>query len=225
MIKMKTLVRFLTVAAVGVFASALVFGQNSLLTVRAMKHDRSATKVVRAARIGADAISAEDVNNYFIGGDLVSSRNFILSEDQRNAITQLAVLWDELQGQPEAAQMETLLRMQIRSTGTIKDRLNKLDAIQAAVETRFKGEQKWFYNVGKAYTQMYIGLNGKDVVAVKNNMVELGNLAKTAPASSPAAFTTALATLGQMGGKSSLTDAEVATVQAQFDAIDKIIYA
>ena len=225
MIKMKTLVRFLTVAAIGVFASALVFGQNSLLTVRAMKHDRSATKVVRAARIGADAISAENVNNYFIGGDLVSSRNFILSEDQRNAITQLAVLWDELQGQPEAVQMEALLRMQIRSTGTIKDRLNKLDAIQAAVETRFKGEQKWFYNVGKAYTQMYIGLNGKDVVAVKNNMVELGNLAKTAPASSPTAFTTALAMLGQLGGKSSLTDAEVATVQAQFDAIDKIIYA
>lgn len=222
---MKTLVRFLTVAAIGVFASALVFGQNSLLTVRAMKHDRSATKVVRAARIGADAISAENVNNYFIGGDLVSSRNFILSEDQRNAITQLAVLWDELQGQPEAVQMEALLRMQIRSTGTIKDRLNKLDAIQAAVEARFKGEQKWFYNVGKAYTQMYIGLNGKDVVAVKNNMVELGNLAKTAPASSPTAFTTALATLGQLGGKSSLTDAEIATVQAQFDAIDKIIYA
>lgn len=224
MIKMKTLVRFLTVAVVGVFASALVFGQNSLLTVRAIKHDRSATKVVRAARIGADAISAENVNNYFIGGDLVSSRNFILSEDQRNAITQLAVLWDELQGQPEAAQMETLLRMQIRSTGTIKDRLNKLDAIQAAVETRFKGEQKWFYNVGKAYTQMYVGLNGKDLVAVKNNMVELGNLAKTAPASSPTAFTTALAMLGQLGGKSSLTDAEVATVQAQFDAIDKVIY-
>lgn len=222
---MKTLVRFLTVAAVGVFASALVFGQNSLLTVRAMKHDRSATKVVRAARIGADAISAENVNNYFIGGDLVSSRNFILSEDQRNAITQLAVVWDELQGQPEAVQMEALLRMQIRSTGTIKDRLNKLDAIQAAVEARFKGEQKWFYNVGKAYTQMYIGLNGKDVVAVKNNMVELGNLAKTAPASSPTSFTTALATLGQLGGKSSLTDAEIATVQAQFDAIDKIIYA
>ena len=224
MIKMKTLVRFLTVAVVGVFASALVLGQNSLLTVRAIKHDRSATKVVRAARIGADAISAENVNNYFIGGDLVSSRNFILSEDQRNAITQLAVLWDELQGQPEAAQMETLLRMQIRSTGTIKDRLNKLDAIQAAVETRFKGEQKWFYNVGKAYTQMYVGLNGKDLVAVKNNMVELGNLAKTAPASSPTAFTTALAMLGQLGGKSSLTDAEVATVQAQFDAIDKVIY-
>jgi len=222
---MKTLVRFLTVALVGVFASALVFGQNSVLTVRALKHDRSVQSVVRTVRTGADAISAENVNNYFIGGDFVSTRNFILSEDQRNAITQLAVLWDELQGQPEAAQMEALLRTQIRGTGTVKDRLNKLDAIQATVETRFKGEQKWFYSVGKAYTQMYIGLNGKDLVAAKNNMVELGSLAKTAPASSPAGFTTALATLGQMGSKSSLTDAEVAVVQAQFDAIDKIIYA
>jgi hypothetical protein len=223
--KMKTLVRFLTVAMVGVFASALVFGQNSVLTVRAMKHDRSAQTAVRAARTGADAISAENVNNYFMGGDFVSSRNFILSEDQRNAITQLAVLWDELQGQPEAAQMEALLRMQIRGSGTVKDRLNKLDAVQSAVETRFKGEQKWFYNVGKSYTQMYTALNGKDIVAMKNSMVELGNLAKTAPASSPATFTTALATLGQMGGKSSLTDAEIAIVQAQFDAIDKMIYA
>jgi hypothetical protein len=223
--KMKTLVRFLTVAVVGVFASALVFGQNSVLTVRAMKHDRSAQRAVRAARTGAEAISAENVNNYFIGGDFVSSRNFILSEDQRNAITQLAVLWDELQGQPEAAQMEALLRMQIRGSGTVKDRLNKLDAVQSAVETRFKGEQKWFYNVGKSYTQMYTALNGKDIVAMKNSMVELGNLAKTAPASSPATFTTALATLGQMGGKSSLTDAEIAIVQAQFDAIDKMIYA
>ena len=215
----------MTVAVVGVFASALVFGQNSVLTVRAMKHDRSAQTAVRAARTGADAISAENVNNYFIGGDFVSSRNFILSEDQRNAITQLAVLWDELQGQPEAAQMEALLRMQIRGSGTVKDRLNKLDAVQSAVETRFKGEQKWFYNVGKSYTQMYTALNGKDIVAMKNSMVELGNLAKTAPASSPATFTTALATLGQMGGKSSLTDAEIAIVQAQFDAIDKMIYA
>ena len=223
--KMKTLVRFLTVAVVGVFASTLVFGQSSVLTVRTLKHDRSGQTVLRTARTGADAISVENVNNYFIGGDFVSTRNFILSEDQRNAITQLAVLWDELQGQPEAAQIEAVLRTQIRGTGTIKDRLNKLDDIQAAVETRFKGEQKWFYNVGKAYTQMYIALNGKELVAVKNNMVELGNLAKMAPASSPATFTTALATLGQMGGKGSLTDAEIAVVQAQFDAIDKMIYA
>jgi hypothetical protein len=224
--KMKTLGRFLTVVMVGVFASALAFGQNNILSGRDFGHTRSVkTARTKVLQQQADSISNANLNNYYIGYDFVMSRKLIGEDDLSKCLARLAILWDELEGQPEAAQIETLMRMVVRGNGSVQERVAKLNAAQVAIELRYKGEQKWYYNVGKAYTKLSLDLNAKDGDAVQARMLELGKLGKSAPATVPPAFTAALVKIGDYGAKSSFTDNDVQAITSQFDTIDKIIGA
>ena len=223
---MKTLGRFLIVVTIGIFASSLAFGQSSVLTIHGLDHNRS-VKVAKTRGIqsSTDTISSANLNNYYIGYDFVMSRKLIGEDDHSKCLSRLTILWDELEGQPEASQIETLMRMVVRGYGTEEDRLAKLDAAQVAVELRIKGDQKWFYSLGKSYTKLSFDLEAKDSNVIRARMVELGKLGQSAPTTVPPAFAAALVKIGVYAAKSSLSDDDVAVVTTQFETIDKILTA
>jgi hypothetical protein len=223
--KMKMIGKFLTAAMIGLFAGVLAFGQSNVLTMRDLSHGHSVKTVkTRSFKPATDAVSNANLNNYYIGYDFVMSRSLIQEEDPTKCLARLTILWDELEGQPEAAQIETLMRMVVRGS-TANDRLAKLEAAEVAIELRYKGEQKWYYNVGKAYTQLSFDLSAKDGKAVSTRMLELGKLGQSAPATVPPTFTAALVKIGEYGAKSSFTDNDVEAITSQFNTIDKIIGA
>ena len=205
--------------AIGMAAVGVIFGQQAKFPGRALTRHELAVNAADAK------IGAEYINSYYLGYDLESAKNFIRSDQTREALAQLAFLWDELYLQPEASQIESVMRMVIRFQGTADQKIAKLETVRTNIEARLKTDHKWYYSVGKTSSQMTIAVNAEDYSAFGAKLAELGKLATTAPAGTPAKLVSAMAKLGGYSGKTDLSDDDVAAIKAQWDAIDNMIGA
>lgn len=212
---MKNVSRLVLILVMGLSLCVAASAQG--MTVR--KLDRAS---VRSA-VSQASINAELVNSYYLGYDLESAKYLIRQDKTREALAQLAFLWDELYQQPEAPQVEMLIRMVVRGQGTAEQRIAKVDSARTAVEARLKAEHKWYYNVGSNYAQIFSALDAKDTAQVKLRMTMLGKLAKTPPVGTPAELVAAMTTIGQYGGKPQFSDGDIEVITAQFEKIDDVI--
>ena len=217
MSKVKTLVFGLVL---GVVAVASAFGQQSASLSKAIKMVPAARKAAAAA-----AVNSEYVNSYYLGYDLASAKEQIRKNETHDALAQLAFLWDELYLQPEASTVEAVMRAVVRGQGTADMKIAKLDAAAASIQARLKADHRWYYGIGKAYSELEIASTNKDADAIDTKFAELGKLSKTAPAGAPAELVSALSKVGEIGAKPTFTDNDVAVLKAQFDVIDKMMGA
>lgn len=204
------------VALFGILAAGSVFGQG-LNEKRVMARPTSAPRTT-------GKISADNVNNYYVGYDFDLVARYIKNEDKfRDSITQMTILWDELYQQPEAADIEALMRMTVRGQGTTDLQLARLEKAKASVEKRLTGESRWYYNVGLVYSQMFTALDAENMAGFKQSLNDMTKLSKTSPAGTPAEFVSALSKIGSLINHTQFGDDEAALFKNQCDAIDKII--
>ena len=174
----------------------------------------------------AGKISAENVNNYFVGYDFDLVARYMKDDDKfRDSLAQMTILWDELYQQPEATDIEALMRMTTRGQGTLDLKLARLEKAKASVEKRLTGEARWYYNVGFAYSALFTAMNGKDFDGFKKQLGTLGTLGASAPTGTPSNFVSALNSIGSFSNKSQFTDADIAVLEKQCDAVSDIISA
>jgi hypothetical protein len=202
-------------------ATAAAIGQPSASLNKLFK----GVPTVRKAATSPSKVDAEYINSYYLGYDLASARDQIKKNEVRESLAQLAFLWDELYLQPEASQVEAVMRAVVRGQGTADMKIAKLDAAAASIETRLKADHKWYYSMGKAYSELEIASTDKDYDALDAKFIELGKLSKTAPMGTPADLVNALVKIGEISAKSTVTDADVAVLKEQFNVIDKMMGA
>jgi hypothetical protein len=207
-------------AAIGILTTAACFGQKPDLKGRDVHRNSFKTRSTAAPQI-----KAEYVNSYYIGYDLDTAKYYIRANETREALAQLAFLWDELYQQPEAAQVEAVMRTLVRYNGTADQMIARLELARASIEARLSADHKWFYSVGKNYSQMFTAFDKDDYQDLSVRLGEFGKLSKSAPAGTPADLVNALAKLGQYSGKTTFSDNDVAVLKVQWDTIDKLIGA
>jgi hypothetical protein len=219
-LKMKTVKKLVFGFVIGVLGVVAATAQQSQVNGKLFK---AVPALKRAA--AKSGIGAEYLNSYFLGYDLEAAKEHIRKKETREALAQLAFLWDELYLQPEASQVEAVLRAVVRGQGTIDMAIAKLDSVATSLDTRLKPDHKWYYNVGKTYSQVSITANNEDYKTFSMKLAELGKLAKTSPAGTPVDLITAMAKIGEIATKSDITDNDVAILKAQFETIDNVIGA
>lgn len=218
---MKVLVRVFIVVLIGVCAgAAVVFGQGANATHRLFEKRANAGGAKVGLQSAGTTLTAENRWSYYTGYDLEDAKHLIEEEKTRDAIVALTFLWDGLSGQPEAAQVEAVLRMLVRGQGTVRQQLLKLETAQASYETRLAGDRKWYYNLGKNYGQMYAYLCFGDNANFKLKLTELGKMAKTVPVGTPPELVAALVKLGEFGPKQSISESDMAILGTHWQTID-----
>ena len=89
--KMSTLKTIFAGILLSIVAVGAAFGQTEFKGRTTGRHLLAAK-----SSAAAESIKAEYVNSYYIGYDIVSIKEFIRKDEIREAMAQLAVLWDEL---------------------------------------------------------------------------------------------------------------------------------
>ena len=225
---MRTIFYLVIALIVITLAGVLAFGQENRLAQRPLQQIDRVQARTRASST-AGAIGVENVNSYFIGYDFEAAAHLVAAGKTREALAQLAFLWDELSGQPESQQIESVMRMVIRGEGTSRQAVQKLELAQTGVEAKLRGDRRWYYDVGKTYSEMFITasnmLDTPDLRTFRQKLVSLGTLAKTAPAGTPAEFVSALAKLGEFGIKQTMSEQDINAMASLWETIDNTISA
>jgi hypothetical protein len=204
------------VAIFGILAAGSVFGQS-------IKETRAVARPTATAR-SVGKISTENANNYFVGYDFDLVARYIKKDDKfRESIAQMTILWDELYSQPEAADIEALMRMTVRGQGSTELQLAKLEKAKESVEKRLTGEGRWYYNVGLAYSQMFTALDAENMAGFKQALSDMNKLSKGSPAGTPVELVSALSKIGSLLTHTQFGDNEAAIFKTQCDSIDKLI--
>ena len=204
------------IALLGILAAGSVFGQG-LNEKRAMARTAISPK-------SASQFSSENANTFYVGYDFDLVARYIKKDDtDREAIAQMTVLWDELYLQPEATDIEALMRMTVRGQATKELQLGRLEKAKTSVEKRLTGDARWYYNAGRTYSQMFTALDAEDMAAFKQALADIDKLSKSSPAGTPAEFVAAMSKIGSLLTHTQFGDDEVAIFKAQCATIDKLI--
>ena len=213
---MNVLNKLKIVALFGILAGGSVFGQG--LNEKRVDAQRAASP----RSVGK--ISTENVNNYYVGYDFDLVARYIKNDDKfRDSVAQMTILWDELYLQPEAVEIEALMRITVRGQGTKELQLSRLEKAKASVEKRLTGESRWYYDVGQSYSQMFTALDAENMAGFKQELTKMNQLSKASPVGTPAEFVSALSKIGSLINHTEFGDDEIATFKTQCDTIDKLI--
>lgn len=135
-------------------------------------------------------VSAANQNAFQIGKDFAMAIDDAKTMKTDSAsfnytIVDLVYLIDELEGQPEAAQLQTMMKQIIRGQKDQTLVSSEIAAISSTFLARQNVEQKWYFNVGTSQMNLMIAGWGKDAAATAKYMKELQALSKSAPVSTP----------------------------------------
>lgn len=164
-------------------------------------------------------VSAVNQNAYQIGKDFAMAIDDAKTMKTDTAsfnytIVDLVYLIDELEGQAEAAQLQTLMKQIIRGQKDQTLVSGEIATISNTYLARQSVEQKWFFNVGTSQMNLMIAGWGKDATATAKYTKELQGLSKTAPTSTPKII------LDAINGLSKYTTLNPFTVADYGDMVD-----
>jgi len=183
---MKTNIK--TTAIFTLVISALTFAANTFTFGQKPVEHRVKAFGKRAMMPGQ--VSAASQNAYQIGKDFTmainDSKTMKDNGDNFNyTIVDLVYLIDELEGQAEGAQLQTMMKQIIRGQKDQTLVSNEIAAISNTYLNRQTAEQKWFFNVGTSQMRLMYAGWAKDATATAKNLKDLQLLMKTAPLGTP----------------------------------------
>lgn len=131
-----------------------------------------------SALTGAEAIQLT------LGRDFVVAMNTAAGEDEnssRGAVAELAFLIDRLEGQPEAAELQQVMRSVIRGNTTGVAARSRIQAIMTAFSKRSTGSGKWYFDTGCAVANLVYDSFNNDTGAARKGAAAVFELTRSAP--------------------------------------------
>ena len=173
------------------------------------------------------AVAAPNRRAYYIAKDfgfaISDCKAIDIDEDSLDyTIVDLVYLIDHLEGQPEAAQLQSILKDVIHGDEYGVVMAEKIESISKAYVARLASEQKWYFNVGQTQIFLTYAAWRNDAVAIKTRLKEMQELAKIAPSGTAISILNAVNGLAKYIAKTTLTkedftaivnDAKIITTQ------------
>lgn len=149
-----------------------------------------------------------------------------IEDDMFNyAVVDLVYLIDSLEGQPEAQQLQAILKGIVRDTKDLALVSGEIATISKSYLARQTTEKKWYFNVGSAQMNLLLAGWGKDGAGSVASVKELQTLARTAPQGTPQIVLDAIRGLSKYAARVSLTEADFTALTTDTKIITTLVYA
>jgi hypothetical protein len=103
------------------------------------------------------------------------------------AIVELVYLVDRLEGQPQAAQLQRVLKMTVRETGTVEQLWAAMRNAIALHRESLQGEARWYFRAGVIVPGIMLNTYAGDAPRLRAELYDLQQLVQDAPRGMPAA--------------------------------------
>ena len=219
---------FKTYAFIALFITAFTFAANNFTFGQKPVEQQRLETAGRNMMPGP--ISAANKNSFQIGKDFAmaieDSKTMKDDADCFNyTIVDLVYLIDELEGQTEATQLQTMMKQIVRGQKDQTGISREIAAISNAYLTRQATEQKWYFNVGTAQMNLLYAGWGKDATATAKYNKDLQSLAKAAPQSTPKIILDAISGLSKYTTLNPFTVADYGDMVEDAKIITTLVYA
>src|SRR2546421_5918159 len=206
----------LMVLAVALPFSAFAHSRNQmdgLALSGSWKQMRLADKAVLAD----NAIAKANVDSFNTGFALVRAMYLasVSQEDEESApdaIVEIVYFADEFEGQPEAAQLQKLLKMIVRKTGTRQERWDAAQDVINTHQKRLQGESLWYFNAGVVIPKISLSTYLKDSAGLKSDFNSLQKLVENAPQGIPASVLTPMRQLAKYATQASYSKDDLSAI-------------
>ena len=181
------------------------------------------------AKAGDAAITPANVDSFEHGYDFVRAAYFsgAIEEMEENgmAIVELAYLIDALEGQPEAAQLQKVLKQVLRYEGTQDERFQAVEQAANSYVARQKGEAAWYFKTGYAMTRLSLALYLGDNADVQKQLQAVKTLSETAPNTVSTEVLNPMKTLAKYAPKGIYTNDEMVAMDDTVNGILETVLA
>ena len=192
-----------------------------------------ANKTVAADKrevVKKSAVTADNSTNFTIG------KNFALAkfdaaalEDYKESlnytILDLVRLIDDLDGQPEAVQLQKTLKSVLRRTSTALKISQEIEAISKTYLARQKVDPKWYFNAGQTSMSLMISSYQNDDAKVKKGLAELQSLIKAAPPGTAQEVIDPMNVLTKYIAKTTFTEADYSAIYEGVGNVIEVVSA
>lgn len=217
-----------TYALITLFITAFTFAANTFAFGQKPAEHRIGSFRKRGMTVGP--VSAVNQNAFQIGKDFAMAIDDAKTMKTDNAsfnytIVDLVYLIDELEGQVEGTQLQSLMKQIIRGQ---KDKTlvsGEIATISNSYLARQSAEQKWYFNVGTSQMNLLIAGWGKDATATAKYTKELQGLSKLAPVGTPKIILDAIGGLGKYASLNPFTVADYGDMVEDAKIITTLIWA
>ena len=217
-----------TYAFFALVITAITFSANTLTFGQKLVEHRVETSRKRGMMPGP--VSAANQNSYQIGKDFAmaidDSKTMKDNGDNFNyTIVDLVYLIDELEGQAEAAQLQTLMKQIVRGQKDQTLVSGEIAAISNMYLNRQTADQKWFFNVGTSQMRLMYAGWAKDATATAKHLKDLQLLTKSAPVGTPKLIIEAINGLTKYATLNPFTVADYGDMVDEAKLITTLVYA
>ena len=209
----------LTVAA---FAQMPNKSENNREQLTELLHRQSptVTKTLGASKgtiVKSGAVTLTNSTNFTIGKNFAMAKfDAAASEDYEDAlnytILDLVYLIDQLDGQPEAVQLQKTLKTVVRGTSTALQVSKEIETISKTYLARQKVDSKWYFNAGQTSMNLMISTYMGDDAQIKKGLTELQSLIKVAPKGTAKEVIDPMNVLAQYVAKTSFTEEDYTAI-------------
>ncbi len=220
------------VFAASLVAASTAFAQKPQMLAKAdhgsSLGDRAATRAQNGKALQG-AISAANRKSYEIGKTLtcVIDYSSYMNEDDdvfKHVIVDLTYLIDDLEGQPEAQQLQMILKGIIRNTKDLSLLSGEIEAVSKSYFTRLDSEKKWYFNVGSSQRKLIAAVWSKDGSAVVKSLKEIQGVIRTAPQGTPQTILDAIKGLSKYGATAKFTEDDLTALVDDTKIITNVMY-
>ncbi|MDQ3816493.1 MAG: hypothetical protein M3362_02230 [Acidobacteriota bacterium] len=213
----RVVVSVMTLAALALALpfSALARGGNQVAGLAVSKQARSAS----GTRSATNGISKANVDSFNTGFALVRAMYLagLAQEDEESApdaIVEIVYLADQFEGQPEAGQLQKLLKMVVRNTGTREERWGIVQDVINTHRKRIEGEALWYFNAGVVVPEISLNAYMKDSAGLKSSFGSLQKLIADAPKGVPASVLTPMQQLAKYATQTTYSKDDLAAISS-----------
>ena len=219
---------FKTYAFITLFITAFTFATNTFTFGQKPAEHRIETFRKRGMTPGP--VSAASQSAYQIGKDFAMAvdDSKTMKDDGQSfnfTIVDLVYLIDELEGQAEAAQLQSLMKSIIRGQKDQTLVSSEIAAISNTYLNRQTAEQKWFFNVGTSQMRLVYAGWAKVATATAKHLKDLQLLTKSAPDGTPRLIIEAINGLTKYATLNPFTVADYGEMVDDAKMITTLVYA
>ena len=123
-------------------------------------------------------------------------------------VVALVYLINDLEGEPEAAQLQKTLKLLLDGKTDAAQLLAQIENASESFSNRLSKEQKWYFASGAAVTNLLIGTYMSDNTTIRKNLSEIKTLTKIAPEGTSDALIVKMDNLTKYAFNANFTDAD-----------------